>query len=74
MVEKIFWEDLKWGESHHTELLRSYEDQWVAIVDKKVISAGTNLAKVKQEAEIKAGKKEIPVIYVDCGQHIYGQN
>ena len=74
MVGKEFWEDLHWGESHHTELLKTFRDQWVAIQDKQVVSSGINLAKVKQEASERTGKKEIPVIYVDCGQHIYGQN
>ena len=74
MVTAEFWDDLRWGESHHTELLRTYRDEWVAILNKEVISSGINLAKVKEDAQTKTGRSDIPVIYVDCGQHIYGQN
>ena len=74
MVTVEFWEDLHWGESHHTELLRTYRDEWVAILNKEVISSGINLAKVKEDAQIKTGRNDIPVLFVDCGQHIYGQN
>lgn len=73
MATREFWADLKWGESHHTELLRSYEDQWVAIVDKKVISAGINLAEVQKKAKEKAGIKEIPTLFIDSGQFPFQQ-
>ncbi|MBI4919094.1 hypothetical protein HY837_04130 [archaeon] len=50
-VSKEFWEDLKWGESSHTMLLNTYRDQWVAINNKEVVAAGTNLQKVEKEAK-----------------------
>ena len=68
MVTAEFWEDFKWGHTHHTELLKSYRDEWVAITNKQVVSAGTNLAKVKQEAELKTRKKGIPTFFVESGQ------
>ena len=72
--EKRCWDDLMWGESQHTEFLAKYRDQWVAVKNKKVVAFGDNLAKVKQSARQKTGEQEIPVVYVDCGEHIYGQN
>ena len=72
-ASREFWEDLHWGERHHTELLRSYRDQWVAILNKKVVAAGENLAQVEKEAKEKTGNDMVPVVFVDCGEHIYGQ-
>ncbi len=74
LEEKKFWDDLIWGESQHTEFLKKYRDQWVAVKDKKVVAFGDNLAKVKQSARQKTREQEIAVVYVDCGEHIYGQN
>lgn len=73
MVNRQFWDDLRWGESHHSELLREYRDQWVAIENKQVVAAGTNLGQVEKEAQQKTGKSDIPVVFIDCGEHIYGQ-
>jgi hypothetical protein len=72
-ISKEFWDDMKWGREHKSELLDKYINQWVAIVDKKVISAGKDLAKVEEEAKWKTHKKQIPTLFVDSGEHIYGQ-
>ncbi|HDS45257.1 MAG TPA: hypothetical protein ENN68_04065 [Methanomicrobia archaeon] len=70
-----FLEDLEWKRKHHSELLEKYPDMWVAIVDKKVVSAGKDLGKVESEAEKKTGieRKKIPVSFVESGAHIYDQ-
>ena len=70
-ISKEFWEDQQWGFQHHSELLDKYKDEWIAIVDKKVISAGHDLRKVKEKAREKTGRREIPVLFVECGAHIY---
>lgn len=70
-ISKEFWEDQQWGLKHHSELIDKYKDMWVAIVDKKIVSAGEDLGKVEEEAKQKTGKKQIPVFFVECGAHIY---
>lgn len=70
-ISKEFWEDQKWGFEHHSELLSKYRDMWIAIADKKVVSSGKNLGKVEKSAKQKTGKKQIPVMFVECGSHIY---
>lgn len=70
-ISKAFWEDQKWAFEHHSELIDKYKDMWVAIVDKKIVSAGEDLGKVEEEAKKKTGKKQIPVFFVECGAHIY---
>lgn len=73
-ISKEFWEDLRWGEQHHGEFLESYRDQWIAVANKKVVASGNNLHKVKEEAKKKTGKSEVPLLFVDCGEHIYVQD
>ncbi len=73
MADKQFWDDLKWGENHHSDYLEKYRDNWVAISDKEIVAFGENLEKVEIEAKKKTGK-DVPVIFVEGGEHIYGQS
>jgi hypothetical protein len=50
---------------------KKYRDKWVAIHNKNVVAANSNLEDVVKEAKRKTGKKEIPVFYVESGSHIY---
>ena len=47
---KEFWEDMRWGQAHKSELMEKYKGEWVAIVNKKVVASGNNLGKVEEEA------------------------
>ena len=68
---KKFWEDMRWGQSHESELMEKYRGKWVAIVNKKVVAAGTNLGKVKEDA-MKTTKKDLfPTLFIESGAHIY---
>ena len=70
-IPKEFWEDMRWGQAHKSELMEKYGGEWVAIVNKKVVAAGKNLRKVKEEA-MKITKKELfPTLFVESGAHIY---
>ena len=72
-IPKEFWDDMKWGREHRSDLLDKYPDQWVAIVDKTVVVAGTYLSKVEEEARWKTQKNLIPTLFIDSGAHIYDQ-
>jgi hypothetical protein len=71
-MPKRYWDDLNWARTHHTELLRDYRDQWVAVVDHEIVSNGRDLGQVEQEAEKKTNKKYIATMFIDGGEHIYG--
>jgi len=62
---------MRWGQAHESELMEKYKDEWVAIVNKKVVAAGKNLKKVKEEA-MEATKKDLfPTRFIESGAHIY---
>lgn len=71
-MPKEFWDDMDWGRNHFSELMKDYPDMWIAIVNKKVVSAGKDLGKVIEEAKWKTKRKHIPVKFIDCGAHLYG--
>lgn len=72
-VGRKYLEDVKWGLNNYFNLMKKYPDKWVAIVDKRIVSAGENIDKVESEAAKKSGKdkKNIPVVFVERGAHIY---
>ncbi|MBI4141349.1 hypothetical protein HY484_00315 [Candidatus Woesearchaeota archaeon] len=70
-VSKEFWDDQQWGFKHHADLLQRFKDKWIAIFNKKVVCSGTDLSKVTEDAKKITGKKETPVMFVECGAHLY---
>lgn len=68
---KEFWEDRDWAYKHLTELSRQYPNQWIAVVNKKVIASGEIAAEVKKIAKEKTGRKDVPVVLVERGLHVY---
>lgn len=60
-----------WVYEHYDELVKSYPNQWVAVVDKKVISYGKNLGEVEKISKDKTGENEIFTIFVEKGIHVY---
>jgi hypothetical protein len=71
LVPKEFWEDEDWAYDNYNELVRKYPDQWVSIVEKHVIAAGDNRAKVIELAKRKAGKKDFPTIFLEKKIRVY---
>ena len=72
-VTKEFWDDILWSEEHHSELMVKFPDKWVAIVDRKIVASDESIKEVEIKAEKITGKdrSEIPVVFVECGEHIY---
>jgi hypothetical protein len=69
-LPKQFWEDKEWAFAHYSELVKKYPNMWIAVLNKKIISASPNLEEI-EEAKTKIGKKHIPVIFLEDGSHVY---
>ena len=70
-ISKEFWDDQQWGFQHHADLLQKFKDQWVAISNKQVVCFGKHLEKVEEYAKKITKRQEIPVMFVECGAHLY---
>lgn len=68
---KEFWEDIDWAYDHLAELSQMYPNQWVAVVNKKVVAFGKVVGEVKRIAKEKTGKSDVPVILAERGIHVY---
>lgn len=68
-----FMKELDWALSQQGAWMHLYPDEWVAVFERKVVSHGKNLATVEEEAEkmTKCPAGEIPVIFVECGRHLW---
>jgi len=70
-ASKEYWEDSDWALEHSSEISQKYPNQWVAVVNKRVVAAGKVIAEVEKIAEEKTGRKEFPVIFAEKGIHVY---
>jgi hypothetical protein len=68
---KKFWDDLDWANAHIAEISAAYPDQWVAIVDRRVVAGGLVLAEVEERATALTGRAEFPVLYAEAGIRVY---
>lgn len=71
LLPREFWRDEKWVHDHYQELAGKYPNQWIAVANKKVISAGKDLGKVERKAERKVGKKDFPLLFIEREAHVY---
>ena len=71
-VSKKFWDDNEWARKHYQELVETYPDRsWVAVADKKVISASDNLAEVEKKAWEKTKRKNCPLVFIERSAHVF---
>jgi len=68
---KEFWEDARWVKENYIELQKEYQDKWVAVFRKKVISYGENRGEVEKRAIELTQQKDFVLIYVESGAAIY---
>jgi len=70
-ASREYWEDSDWALEHSSEISQKYPNQWVAIVNKKVVAAGKNGSEVEKIATEKMGKREFVIIFAEKGIHVY---
>lgn len=70
-VPEPFWENSRWIEAHYSEFVDKYPDQWIAVANRQIIAHGRNRAMVKKMAEKKIKDRPFPLVFVECGNHVY---
>lgn len=63
--------DFEWALQNMDEIVRTYPDQWIAIVNKQVVAAGKNARHARREAEKKTERKEFPIFFVEEDIRVY---
>ena len=66
-----YFRDKDWAYAHHAALEREYPNQWVAVVDGRVVAAGTDLGTVRSEAARVADRFDIAIVFVEQGIHVW---
>ena len=72
-IPKRFWDDMNWGRKNYPILTKKYPDQWVAIFKHWVVAADEDPGKVEDEAKARIKEEHIPMMFIECGAHIYNE-
>jgi hypothetical protein len=68
---KNYLADRKWVHKHLAEISNQYPNQWVAVFNKKIISASVNGAEAEKNSSEKLGHQEFFIFYAEKGIHVY---
>jgi len=71
MEPEEFWDDMRWGRQHYSELVKNYPDKWVAIVDGEVVAVGDGVKEIRRTAREKTNREHIVTLFIECGDHVY---
>lgn len=70
-IPKRFYSDIDWAFRHYNNLVNKYEDTWVAIYNKKVVSSSDDGYKARDIAKKKTKAEKIPIIFISKMSRIY---
>ena len=63
--------DVDWAYANYNALAAAHPNQWVAVVDERVVAAGVDLGEVETEATRVACRQDVAVMFVERGIHVY---
>jgi hypothetical protein len=70
-LDPRYMRDVDWAYANYNELAAAYPNQWVAVVDGRVVAAGVDLGEVETDAARVADRQDVAVIFVERGVHVY---
>lgn len=66
--------DVDWAYANNNALAAAHPNLWVAVVDGRVVAAGSDLGEVETEAQRGAERRDVAIIFVERGIHVYGHS
>ncbi len=66
-----YFRDMDWAYAHYADLAKAYPNQWVAIVDGRVVAGGTDLGEVKSQAAQVTDRFDIATLFVEREIHVW---
>jgi hypothetical protein len=70
-IDPRYFQDLDWAYAHYNRLAAAYPNQWVAVVNGRVVAASLDLGVVEEEALQVAGRTDVAILFVEHGIHVY---
>ncbi|MBC8182380.1 hypothetical protein H8E88_14860 [candidate division KSB1 bacterium] len=69
--KKRFLSDREWAHKHFAEISKQFPNQWVAVYNKKIISANINGSEVEKTTSKKLGHQDFFIFFAEKGIHVY---
>lgn len=54
-----------WLKANYLEMIQDYPNQWIAVLDQKVVASGNRKRQVESEAREIAGDKEFSLYFIE---------
>jgi len=70
-IDPRYFQDLDWAYANYNALAAAHPNQWVAVVDGRVVAASVDLGAVEEEALRVAGRRDVAILFVEHGIHVY---
>ncbi len=70
-IDPRYFRDMDWAYDNYAVLEKTYPDQWVAVVDGRVVGASTDLGEVKAEARRVTDRFDIAILFVERGIRVW---
>ena len=70
-IEMRYFDDQKWISEHAQELTEQYPDQWIAVYNKEVVTAGKDAGEVLRSAKEKTGGRDIALELLSSIRMLY---
>jgi hypothetical protein len=68
---KNYLADREWAHQNLAEISKQYPNQWVAVFNKKIISASINGAEAERISYEQLGHQDFFIFYAEKGIHFY---
>ncbi len=68
---KYVVDDYRWADTHHNELAKKYPEKWVAVVNKKVVSHGSQADRVLAKAHRCTPRPDVALVFIESRLHFY---
>ena len=64
-LPRRYYEDQEWALAHYDRWMEAYPDQWIAVISRRVVAAGTDMEEVSTRAREKTGELHIPLLFIE---------
>lgn len=66
-----YWLDRQWIHDHYDELVKDHANEWIAVHQGQIVTAGKDLGQVEDAARARCSATDIVFQFIDDGSLIF---